>query len=67
MKILVFDTETTGLPKKSCNIYETQNWPHILQLSYILFCQDTNTVLTYKNNYIAINPTVEISEDISAK
>jgi DNA polymerase III epsilon subunit-like protein len=36
MKVLVFDTETTGLiPKK-----ETQVWPIVVQLSYVFF--DTN-------------------------
>ena len=38
MKILVVDTETTGLPKKrNTSIYESNNWPYIVQLSYILF------------------------------
>ena len=34
--ILVFDTETTGLPKgKNPSIYKTELWPHIIQLSYL--------------------------------
>ena len=38
MKVLIFDTETTGLPEgKNPSIYETQKWPHIIQLSYIVY------------------------------
>jgi len=35
MKILVFDTETTGLPERSSSIKETDKWPYIIQISYI--------------------------------
>ena len=62
MKILVFDTETSGLPERNSSITETHKWPYILQLSYILFCQDSNSVLTQKNVYVAIHPSVEITE-----
>lgn len=63
MKILVFDTETTGLPKKSCNIYETQNWPHILQLSYIIYDSEKNKILTNHDFLIKIAKDVEISKE----
>jgi len=39
MKILIFDTETSGLPERNASITEIHKWPHILQLSYILFDQ----------------------------
>ena len=42
-RILVFDTETTGLPKSRFSHPEnTSEWPYIVQLSYIVY----NTVLT---------------------
>ena len=42
-RILVFDTETTGLPKSRFSSPEnTSEWPHIVQLSYLIY----NTVLT---------------------
>ena len=63
MKILVFDTETTGLPERNSSIYDTHKWPHILQLSYILFDMDSNVLITHKNDYVAISSTVEISEE----
>jgi DNA polymerase III epsilon subunit-like protein len=38
MRVLVFDTETTGLPKsKIINPDTLHMWPHIVQLSYIIY------------------------------
>jgi DNA polymerase III epsilon subunit-like protein len=63
MKFLVFDTETTGLPKeKNPSIYSTELWPYIIQLSYIVYCTDTNEILTIENDYIRINDDVIIEE-----
>jgi len=37
MRVLVFDTETSGLPtEKNPSIYETQKWPYIIQLSFAI-------------------------------
>lgn len=42
MIILVFDTETTGLPKTKIISYDTLKlWPYIVQFSYIIFDTDT--------------------------
>lgn len=69
MKILVLDTETTGLfkhrpHKPECKVYydcETKKWPKIIQLSYILFDTTTNKLL-YKtkqnDDYIKINTKI---------
>ncbi len=47
MKILIFDTETSGLPEeRNCSVLSTQKWPYILQLSYILYDTETNRILT---------------------
>lgn len=63
MKILVFDTETTGLPKgKNPSIYKTELWPHIIQLSYIVYCSDENNLLTVEDDYIKISDDVIIEE-----
>ena len=41
MKVLVFDTETTGLPtERNASITNMEAWPHIVQLSYILYDVD---------------------------
>lgn len=75
MKILVFDTETTGLPEKGVNINELNKWPYIIQLSYILYDTENNLVLDICDSIvkldknITINPVSEsihkISMDIS--
>ena len=60
MKILVFDTETTGLPENNASIYENNKWPHIIQLSYIFYDMSNNNAII-KNNYIKLNPIIQIS------
>ncbi len=61
MKILVFDTETTGLPEKNVSIYDHNKWPYIIQLSYI-FYDISNNISVIKDDYVYIRPEVEISE-----
>ena len=62
MKVLVFDTETTGLPERGANINDKSKWPYIIQLSYILYDMSNNSALI-KNNYIKINDDVIISPE----
>lgn len=53
MKVLVFDTETTGLPKTfKTTIFETDNWPYIVQLSWILYDTKTHTLLNCQDHLI---------------
>jgi len=62
MKLLVFDTETTGLPEgRKPKISESDKWPHILQFSYILYDTDTNRVLQEANDIIKLPEDVVIS------
>tara|TARA_B110000858_G_C17808925_1_gene479785 strand:- start:8008 stop:8673 length:666 start_codon:yes stop_codon:yes gene_type:complete len=67
MKVLVFDTETTGLPKRnekgrSPSIYDSKSWPHIIQLSYILYETESNKILINHDHVIRLDDDVEISE-----
>ena len=62
MKILVFDTETTGLQEKGASIYDKSKWPYIIQLSYILYDLSNNSALI-KNNYIKLDKSVTISQE----
>ena len=62
MKILVFDTETTGLPERSASIKETDKWPYIIQISYI-FYDLSNTKTVIKDDYIKINSNIEIPRE----
>lgn len=63
MRILVFDTETTGLPlEKNPSIYDTPKWPFIVQLSYIVYDCDTNEMIALIDDYINIAYDIHISE-----
>ena len=50
MRVLVFDTETTGLPKRSAGKEVTftneVDWPHIVQFSYVVY--NTKTLVLEK-------------------
>jgi len=64
MRILVFDTETTGLPKeRNPSIYQTQQWPFIIQLSYIVYDTETNELVILVNDYINIAFDTQISKE----
>tara|TARA_Y100000992_G_C21266981_1_gene494459 strand:- start:858 stop:1493 length:636 start_codon:yes stop_codon:yes gene_type:complete len=63
MKVLVFDTETTGLPKDNSNIYRTDMWPHVLQLSYLMYDTNKNKIITNQDYLIKIPKDVEISKE----
>jgi DNA polymerase III epsilon subunit-like protein len=57
MSVIIFDVETTGLPKKrNIPFTDFDNWPHIVQLSWIV----------YKDRYIeSINDhIIKIDNDI---
>jgi DNA polymerase III epsilon subunit-like protein len=46
MKILIFDTETTGLPKSRIINQDTlDKWPHIVQFSFIIFDTSANAII----------------------
>ena len=63
MKVLVYDTETTGLPiGRNPSIYNSKLWPHIVQLSYILYDTDKKKPLVSHDWIIKIPDDVEISE-----
>jgi DNA polymerase III epsilon subunit-like protein len=64
MKVLVFDTETTGLPvERNPSIYDTQKWPYTIQLSYIVYDSDTNELITVEDDYIHIDANVNITPE----
>ena len=44
MKILIFDTETTGLAPKETSLYQTNSWPHVVQFSFIMFNSVSNKI-----------------------
>jgi DNA polymerase III epsilon subunit-like protein len=61
MKVLVFDTETTGLPNEWKISAERQpnNWPHIVSIAWMVLDTDTNKIITQKSYIIKpINWTI---------
>ena len=65
MKLLIFDTETTGLPPKSKTLKneELHLWPHVVQFSYIVYDTSTHRIIKIKDDIIHI-PIVMCQEVI---
>lgn len=62
MKIIVFDTETTGLPEgRNTSILDTEKWPYIVQISWILYDTDACQVLNMQDHIVDCG--VPISEE----
>ena len=63
MKVLVFDTETTGLPQtKIINPDTLHLWPYIVQFSYIIYDTTDNTIIE-TNDYIILLENIIIPEE----
>jgi DNA polymerase-3 subunit epsilon len=64
MRVLVFDTETTGLPKSKLISPDTLHlWPYIVQLSFIIYDTDLNDVVEAKDFIINVEGRVIIPEE----
>jgi len=62
MKVLVFDTETTGLPtEQNASITDSAKWPYIIQLSFIVFDTGSKEILEYSDSIIQLDASVNIS------
>lgn len=56
MKLLIFDTETTGLPKSRNPAKDgPNNWPHIVSMSWVILNTDTNAIETQES--FIVRPT----------
>jgi len=63
-RILIFDTETTGLPKtKIINPVMFHLWPHIVQFSYIIYDTKSHGIIKMTDSIIKVPPTVIISAE----
>ena len=64
MKYLFYDTETTGLiPKGVKELTDIlAKYPHIVQLSYILYCDETHTIIENHDHIIYLSDDIELSE-----
>jgi DNA polymerase III epsilon subunit-like protein len=62
MLVLCFDTETTGLPEgRHISIYETAKWPHIVQLSFVVYDTEKREVVQEYDEIIRIGDNVELT------
>jgi DNA polymerase-3 subunit alpha len=60
MRLLIFDTETTGLPRlRIPAMMESNNWPHIVSISWVILNSDTNQIEKQKSYIVKpINWTI---------
>ena len=63
-RILIFDTETTGLCPKDDGL-SIIDYPFILQLSYVIFNITTKTTEKIQDFYIKIPPHIQITSEIT--
>jgi DNA polymerase III epsilon subunit-like protein len=61
MKLLIFDTETTGLPKaRNPATHGPNNWPHLVSISWVVLDSETNSVLKERSYIIKPNWDIPI-------
>jgi DNA polymerase III epsilon subunit-like protein len=64
MRVLVFDTETTGLPKSKIMNVDTLNlWPHIVQFSYVIYDTILNDIVETCDSIVKLEDGIIIPED----
>lgn len=64
MRFLVFDTETTGLPKtKFISPFTLEQWPYIVQFSFIIYDTSLNDIVESKNYIIKLPESISIPEE----
>ena len=64
MRVLVFDTETTGLPKSKIINPDTLNlWPHIVQFSYVIYDTVLNDIVESSDTIVKLKEGITIPED----
>ena len=64
MRVLIFDTETTGLPKSK--ILDGGNlhlWPYVVQFSYVILDTISNEIIKVKDNIVKIPSNIIIPEE----
>lgn len=67
MRVLVFDTEATGLPKtKIINPDELHLWPHIVQFSYLVYDTELNDVVVVGDNIVKVGAGITIPAESTA-
>jgi DNA polymerase III epsilon subunit-like protein len=66
MRVLIFDTETTGLPKVQKSVPKVENigdWPHIVQMSWLYYDTESCQLMGESDNIIKLPEGIIISEE----
>jgi DNA polymerase III epsilon subunit-like protein len=64
MRVIIFDTETTGLPKSKLISPDTLHlWPHIVQFSYGIYDTELTCIVELFDYVVKVKNTVVIPED----
>jgi len=64
MRIIVFDTETTGLPKsRKASPQQSELWPYIVQFSWLVYDDATKEIKSIKDYIIKLPDGMTIPED----
>tara|TARA_B100000795_G_scaffold90867_1_gene66180 strand:- start:745 stop:1392 length:648 start_codon:yes stop_codon:yes gene_type:complete len=64
MLVLIFDVETTGLPKKrKAELFEFGNWPEIVQISWMMFNVTNGKIISINDHIIKLQPGKSIPKE----
>jgi len=64
MKLLIFDCETTGLPRyRNARLQDTYNWPYIVQLSWIVYDASMNKIDKIRDEVVHLPPGLGICKE----
>ena len=63
MKVLIFDTETTGLLPKDASLYQSDLWPYIVQFSFIMYNTISNKIEMEHDYIIKIPKEISIPKE----
>ena len=65
MRVLVFDTETSGLPPRGfynkVSLSNVNLWPFIVQFSYVIYDTKTNSIEKLEDMIIKVPPHVKLN------
>ena len=64
MRVLIFDTETTGLPQSKIISQDTlDKWPYIVQFGFIIFDTNANAIVATKDFIIRMANGIKIPQE----
>ena len=64
MKLLIFDCETTGLPRRrNARLQDTHDWPFIVQLSWIVYDASMNKLEKVRDEVVHLPPGLGICKE----